>query len=407
MKKDVVLPGKVEAAYTRALDQLQKDTDLESFKKMRAILDKTFGKDNAQIVKLTPLDAAHSISSLYSEKAYTEVLDGEWIKEKLLNAGYRLIVRFPEIEIQNSRKKKHIIRDLFVQIPITSKAKLINALEGTRTTLTPEEVSAQYSHSHLRSDTQIHVATGRFETGRGTRFGRFCTGHGPINGAINICSVEAFSEVNFTFFCLHLKNFVAWESIEGTPYMNFQEVLNRRGAEPPLPMRDVDVEQVYSVLEGPFYSLPDSKIKEMFNVSIAKSEVVASPTPSLEKELVAIITAASFSGVQFPKLQTFCQKDRNGNYFRFNVNPAPTVVASTDPVLIFKGEYQFLKIVNDTEALKPEKYAHPQITQEFVRRFSQRLTETAIRLGENSDSGNSTVHLSQTPAADLTPVLRD
>lgn len=115
-----------------------------------------------------------------------------------------IIIHFPEIEIRNGRSK-HQILDLFVRMNLDSSFKILNGtLEGRRTTVTEVELSAHYGHSHLRQDWQWTT---------------FCLGSTPLAMLIGEFRAEGIDPDKFTVLLHWLADYVAWESLDGGPYV--------------------------------------------------------------------------------------------------------------------------------------------------------------------------------------------
>lgn len=121
-------------------------------------------------------------------------------------------IRFKHIIIKNNKKNKsHTIKDLFVLLQLNENS-VKPVLYGCRGTISHEEYHAGYSHSHLRA----------------SRFGlftSFCMGDldNPITGILHNLSFELKLD-SFDLFLLHLSNMVAYESLEGVPYIQFSNV---------------------------------------------------------------------------------------------------------------------------------------------------------------------------------------
>lgn len=126
-----------------------------------------------------------------------------------------LTIHFPEIEIKNSRDNRHLIRDLYVGLHLTSTYRIGNtSVTGTRSTRTIDEVNSNYVHSHLSS------------YDRALDFSHFCLGTGVINENLLLARDSDPSVNNFGYEILFesLNSFVAWESLEGGPYARITNI---------------------------------------------------------------------------------------------------------------------------------------------------------------------------------------
>lgn len=139
-----------------------------------------------------------------------------------------VIVHFPEIEITNSNKKSHIIRDLYVKVHISTNVDddyededdleglhiVTIGLDGMRTTYTLPEADKNYNHSHL--------SCGGF-----CQWSTFCLGKSDFTILIANLSLDPVEE-QWQMFFLALDKYVRWESIEGGPYARLEEIGNSR-----------------------------------------------------------------------------------------------------------------------------------------------------------------------------------
>mgnify|MGYP001589286320 CR=1 FL=1 len=128
-----------------------------------------------------------------------------------------IYIKFPLITITNSKKKKHVIKDLYVKLNYTYDMqynKNIKCIEGFKETYTYPEYLCSYKHSHLSTYVK-------------TNFSKFCVGSGTeMDILINEQSQNdyKFVQENFEQFLYLIDTYVRWESIEGTPYCYFSEI---------------------------------------------------------------------------------------------------------------------------------------------------------------------------------------
>lgn len=159
-------------------------------------------------------------------KATQEVYEDSWdleigaYGEEGLNI-IGVVILFKDITIKNSKDKEHPIKDLFVRIKlhISGSNLRIEELHGGRTTISYDEWSSGYMHSHLPS-----------RRPEGTRsnppyWGSFCRGSGHINDFIaEINSGGGFKEENLTPFLIQILGLVSWESLEGGPHITLDRI---------------------------------------------------------------------------------------------------------------------------------------------------------------------------------------
>jgi len=128
-------------------------------------------------------------------------------------------ILFEDITISNSHKKTHLIKDLVVKIPFSydrlgDTIKVSETILGTRLTNSYSEISSNYKHSHLPS---CNVEQ---------RFSTFCLGATDVN-IINTDLKVAFTESKYLLFLNMLTAYVSWESLEGGPYIKFENISAR------------------------------------------------------------------------------------------------------------------------------------------------------------------------------------
>lgn len=124
--------------------------------------------------------------------------------------GNRIYIRFPEIEIMNSRNEKHKIYDLIVKLTITFGGYTNIEFEGLRLTLTPEEINSGYSHSHL-------------ERSSFGKYSHFCLSTSDFSILISNISVSS-TVTNWELFFMSIEKFISWESLEGGPYVSLSTI---------------------------------------------------------------------------------------------------------------------------------------------------------------------------------------
>lgn len=125
----------------------------------------------------------------------------------LVDYTYSLYIHFPILTITNSRKEKHIIKDLYVKFDISSDSSYSSLdinMYGRRLTLSISEFESNYGHSHM---------SGRSEK----QFNPFCLGSSDFARLILDTKIEK-TEYAWNMMLLSLENYLKWESIESGPY---------------------------------------------------------------------------------------------------------------------------------------------------------------------------------------------
>jgi hypothetical protein len=156
-------------------------------KRIKDLAGKLYGKDNVDVVK--------SGSSL------------------------KTTIRFPKVTIKNSRGDSRTITDLYVKFTFNHQTlTVLYETYGRRGSLTVSDILSGYRHSHLTR------ARGR----EGWGFTPFCTGSGPINGIVRRSAAARGEEAlkHLDAYIIHLRDFVAWESLEGGPHYRMANIPN-------------------------------------------------------------------------------------------------------------------------------------------------------------------------------------
>lgn len=265
-----------------------------------------------------------------------------------------VIIKFPELTITNSSKYIHLLKDLYVRIPIFIRdtGLEIKTIEGTRLTLSDSEINNSYYHSHLPQSTQ----PSKFET--------FCTGVGEINNLTSLLN-SGFDEDLFKMYLMHLETFVGWESIEGTPYRYIKSLIESTDVVKSVPISTLPTN--YNRIITHLKVHPSLKSKVQWKINRNKYEVV--DNLALEEMLMEV-----FRGYD----NYLCIKNNKGEYVikRKPVNQSHT---SRSKYLIFNGRKEYYKLVGDFEP--PENYqlyVNPTIKNYFKKQIEYAANNKAI-----------------------------
>ena len=165
-------------------------------------------------------------------KSLDELHPNNWDFEYAVHANHidlrSIYILFDVINITNSDGDEHIIRDLLMRLSILSDNPeeqgfgLYN-ISGTRLTMTKEEITSNYLHSHLSS---VSIDS---QDRRNFTFQSFCTGSGEINSYMDRFNTRK-NQTTITDLLLQLYTLVNWESLEGTPYMNMRDIRFQDGS---------------------------------------------------------------------------------------------------------------------------------------------------------------------------------
>ena len=127
-------------------------------------------------------------------------------------------VLYPEIEITNTNKEKHTIKNLVVVFSLKWDSYFrkwkIDEMGGLRLTLSYLELKKLYSHSHLSSSN----LTSNFKSMTSSKF---CLGSGTLGMSIAEYNTESDKEKSNLILegiLYTLDTYVTWESLEGVPH---------------------------------------------------------------------------------------------------------------------------------------------------------------------------------------------
>ena len=134
-------------------------------------------------------------------------------------------VLYPEIEITNTKKEKHTIKNLVVVFPLKwdsyFKKWKIDDMRGLRLTLSYLELSKSYHHSHLNSSS----VTDYFKSMTSSKF---CLGSSTLGMSIAEYNTESNKEQSnlvLEGILYTLDTYVTWESLEGVPHNYIRNLL--------------------------------------------------------------------------------------------------------------------------------------------------------------------------------------
>ena len=134
-------------------------------------------------------------------------------------------ILYPEIEITNTNKEKHTIKNLVVVFSLKwnsyFKKWKIDEMTGLRLTLSYLELNKLYSHSHLSSTS----LTSNFKSMTSSKF---CLGSSTLGMSIAEYNTESNKEQSnlvLEGILYTLDTYVTWESLEGVPYNYIRNLL--------------------------------------------------------------------------------------------------------------------------------------------------------------------------------------
>jgi hypothetical protein len=150
-----------------------------------------------------------------SKKVFNNIkrLAVEYYGEEFVDFNeFDFTILYPEIIIENSHGKKHLIKELYVNLNLEEGC--ISNIKGLRGHLSLKEYNSNYLHSHLRPRNS-------------TSYHNFCLGENtPIS---NFRHIKLDSDELILSFFTTLDAYVRWESLEGGPYIRIQSIGDNTG----------------------------------------------------------------------------------------------------------------------------------------------------------------------------------
>lgn len=314
-----------------------------------------------------------------NEYGHREAMVYEVFDRFIIDKVY-IIRHFPEFIISNSRKQQHTIKNLFIRAEITlhnaTGFPVVTQLDGVRTTINRREYMSGYAHSHLRNRA--------FKDGFFAMYSKFCTGSGEINESMTLNSGSwDVDEDMFKMLLLQLDTYVRWESLEGTPHMHMDCVLQDR---------------LYDVADDTNSTIRAEMYDDVLNY-IANAQTLDEIDLDWEinKYEYKLINNDKFDSLLSRALEgiypfRFYYKDENGNLYRKG-DPATTPRVGYElRWLPYKNNKVYLAIDGIQELAQEEiapKYT-TQIIKEYVKKhLEDYATELKINQSGISKYANS------------------
>lgn len=303
-----------------------------------------------------------------------------------------IIIKFSKIQITNSRGDNHEIIDLYVRFKLECYDLLISIsfvinsyIEGVRSTLYDYEALSGYIHSHLIAFQVQYVDE--------YNFNYFCTGYGPINIALGkLQSRNYYKNLILRGFLYQLRDFVAWESLEGIPYSQMKNRFNIQG-------ESIQVGFNNSLFADLDINNNNNKNRRIvFNKLLSDSNFsVLTENDSIkvvisEKEEKLLAKKLYESGFKFDD-NLFCLKSGEKFYsIKYNIQDEIDTLKAIDKELFeFKGEKIHLKIkFSESKNFTPEKYLNPYWKKKILNYIKLKIEKSIINERRTEESRGET-----------------
>lgn len=226
---------------------------------------------------------------------------------------YKLLIYFPEINITNSKDQRHTIRDLWIKIDFNRILRIIQ-FGGVRSSRTYIEHQAQYNHSHMSSETNNTSST----------CSSCCLGSTHYQTLLTALHAD-YDDNNMTLFLQQLEDYLSWESLEGGPYQNIENLTQKNYGNSRSTQRSpnyTDLNNAYSQFlakysKGYNIQLTDNGVYHQFKVIIDEEfkEKVESICPDMLKQFYDTINKRQYyletAGVPVQEIERLNSNFRN------------------------------------------------------------------------------------------------
>lgn len=317
----------------------------------------------------------------------------------------KLIIKFEEIEIKNSKGLSHIMQDLFVSLNFRLKyyhelrpVVSFSELRGLRMKMNSSEIMSNYQHSHIPGASYNLSHQVKEEYGENAvvtreriissfggdippslQFRPFCLGTNDISSVLGKNKSEDVElEDYIKMITMFLEVFLSWESLEGVPYMKIKDIANRETL-PRLTKTTISSE-AKRILK--YYSDTDEEVNLDYRVS--GKDITISDNEKFENFL-------KYKGPNISEYrdEITANKDPKGGYIKnrgtMKVEDIPNYYLCEQEYLdyfplIFKGEKITLQVVEDNfnTEVSDEFYIHPKIKENVKRKLEQKIKERRL-----------------------------
>lgn len=171
----------------------------------------------------TVIDSIITVMNRMYDKNWDFHIEPIFENNKLKHFKLGIKILFPEIQITNSDNESHTIKNLIVYFNLKKSdygngSYCPRSIKGTRAKLSFEEWFIGYNHSHL-STYQPTSFSGVYY------LQNFCTGNDTEINNVALCiNEQGYSEELFELYLYTINTLVAWESIEGVPFVRMNKI---------------------------------------------------------------------------------------------------------------------------------------------------------------------------------------
>ena len=301
--------------------------------------------------------------------------DGRQTRESIENGDfkYSLVLFFPDTDITNSNNVEHNIKDLYVSLFFDKDLNLSSSsIFGARGLISYEEMRAEYRHSHL---------SGSNNWG----WSRFCIGGGDteMSTALMGLGTDMYDIEGLEKVLILLLGFVAWESLEGTPYMNIRNISGGGNLSREMSISTEDKKSAYDAFIRTNTDFP-AKVN---STNGANRFLVDNENPYIVNALKSCTSKLVVKKPNGEYITRGTSSDSESDIQRFNED---SMSGSKEKVYQIKFKDEWIS----TMCLAPEKkeedenviVPHPNITEYVANELTRRLNDYKLKALEYEPS---------------------
>lgn len=393
---------------TKALDHIISpflEPNMQVFEKIKDMLNQSFGPENNQITKPSVEQIANFLELIGFKQPGINTMSSSDLVSRTQDLGlglYSIFIFFPEVTIRNSYGMEHKITDLYLILKMDNLGRTHQTIWGIRASYSDRELECGYAHSHLPTRQEATLGY----------IGRFCLGEGPIRLILSKLSKE-FNEVDFRMLLMHIKKYVAWESLEGTPHIEMSRMGCPSNITAPYFLNLNRSILLQGVAKLRSHLKDHSLFHTVINLERTKEGMIVHPTEEMEK-LVGLVMRNKMSPSDFGKdsmIDLLCYKDQQGQYIScrssFANGNSNLMKPPTRALFTFKGKEVFIKQNQSQSINKNTVYGPPQIVQELCRQLSREFTIESMDLEVNWGSSYTGPDIIKAPPANPVAMRQD
>lgn len=320
--------------------------------------------------------------SITSSEEWVSTVNSDGFIDSLFfihNAYLTVYVKYPEIIIKNSDNKSHKIRDLYIKVIFNYNGTLKQSFRILRSTFTEKELLEGYSHSHIRSI--CYKNSGYLD--KLQEWKTPCLGSGTLLSSLTTTlDYPSFDETNIMAYFEAIDAFLAWESLEGGPYMKISNIgyenINNITPSVSRPLYNPEIELVVHLIQDEYF-MSQFELVPTIIINCAKYDIkinepfMAQYITLLSKKLGLFQEIEKNNNVVYYHIDDF----NNIKYFRiFNRENIHNIKKYKNAYLFsFKNESVRLNIIEDSEKPQHKQTIHPNILHYILEFLKQYITK--------------------------------